>query len=139
MSKHAPLDLAAVTEQARRLFDAAQKLNQASDALRAPITAIEESLNSLHLGIMCWQVIPTITHTQVEIGYTRVDGKVWGLALRDGATEWAFNAAPRHYRIAAIDQLEALLIGMTAATVMLTEQTKQAASHAAEMMRAVKS
>lgn len=108
---------------------AAKELNEFSDQLGKPVTALEALLKPLNLGISAWHRL--VRHDDEtgsgdywfrDLGYAKVDRK-WGIALREGSGDasgeedceaWLFNDAPRRLRVEAIDHLPALIQKLTA-------------------------
>ncbi len=114
-----------VKESFAKLSSAAADLNAASDELGQYISAADEALKKLNLGIHGW--IDTYRfedannsgrYSRHQLGYTKLNGK-WGIALSvmDGneytdecdEETWLFNDAPRHLRVDAIDKLPELI------------------------------
>ncbi len=107
-----------------RLSAVASKLNTASDELAQAVSALDESLKTLNLGITCWHRyagdMPDVGRFWADyIGYAKV-GPKWGIALSktSGHTEfedvgtndeWLFNDAPRALRIGAVEHIPTLI------------------------------
>jgi prefoldin subunit 5 len=132
----------------QRLTESAARLNTASDELSKAITPIEAVLKKLNLGVSKWYTFAgSGNHLDVdgyywssEIGYAKVNGK-WCIALaersgyvqnpeQESETEWAFNDAPRHLRIRAVQEipklLDALVDEADKVTSVLQDETARA-------------
>ena len=106
------------------LAESAAELNAVSDELTESIRAIEDALKQLNLGVSAWTRFAgstdgTGSFWDRSVGYARVHRK-WGLAIRTSSghydvpesisvEEWAFNDAPRSYRLEALKVLPDLL------------------------------
>lgn len=138
-----------------KLVASAAELNTVSDEIATPISAIEETLQKLNLGVSAWTPFKLIRddfdlyRETRDIGYTKVSQR-WGLAIRrtkgfDGqpehSEEWHFNDAPRAYRLEALEKLPELIeqlaetSGKTAAKlrkgITLTKQVAETISRMA--------
>ena len=108
-----------------KLAVSAAELNVVSDEIAKPIHAIDAALQKLNLGISAWvQVVGGNDFPDGDfwwdrsIGYDKIDRR-WGIAIRarsgysvmDRLQEdaWRFDAAPRSYRLEALDKLPELL------------------------------
>ena len=106
-----------------KLAASAAELNAVSDEIAKPIHAIDAALQKLNLGVSAWvRVVGGDDHPDGDfwwdrsIGYDKVDRR-WGIAIRarsgysDRLEEdvWRFDAAPRSYRLEALDKLPELL------------------------------
>jgi len=109
---------------------AAKELNEFSDQLGKPVTALDALLKPLNLGISAWYRLARHDDDRGsgqywvrDLGYAKVDGK-WGIALREGRgfpsgeeeyETWLFNDAPRRLRVEAVDHLPELIQELTKA------------------------
>src|ERR1700752_4860589 len=64
-----------------KLALAAQQLNEVRDRMSAAITALENKIIALNLGVSGWVYISSGTSECRQLGYGKLDGK-WGLLLR---------------------------------------------------------
>jgi hypothetical protein len=107
------------------LSAAAAFLNRATDELKETIEALEASIAALNIGLVVWVLVEQHVdpadegHYEAEqIGYAKVNGR-WCIALRRiegddfGPGEvreiWAFNDAPRDFRMGAVEKLPNLM------------------------------
>ncbi len=111
----------------KRLAASAEVLNAASDEFSKPILELETALEKLNVDLITWERVvggrdDDDNYWGRDVGYTMVDGK-WRLVIRavtgndrvdmHDVEQWAFNEAPRSYRIEALDKLPDLLEGLT--------------------------
>lgn len=138
-----------------KLSNVAADLNAISDALGKSITDIDESLKKLNLGISVWVEIYSGgdpyhdgSFWNRDIGYAKVDGK-WGISLRkvegdyshpdeESVEEWAFNEAPRSFRLEAIEKIPELLEKLTKEAVKTTKEIQAKLGDAQAVATAVK-
>ena len=94
-----------------QLRDAALALNTITDGLNEAVKSIDARLKDLNLGIAAWVPITAgAGEPPARLGYAKVDGKTWGLAIgTDAHQEWLFAESPRHLRIAAVPHIPALI------------------------------
>jgi hypothetical protein len=114
-----------VSESFKKLSASATQLNAISDELGKSISALDESLRQLNLGVSTWVAVhgngnsATGEFWEQGIGYAKVRGR-WGIALRtvegsridpgfDRVEEWLFNDAPRAMRVDSVSKLPDLL------------------------------
>ena len=119
-----------VSADFKKLSESAAVLNAVSDEISKPITAIDEALKKLNLGISAWVKVAgnedpmSGVHWHRSIGYHKVSSRVWGIAICYRVVdvvdevvrqndEWLFNEAPRAYRLEALDKLPQLLEKLT--------------------------
>jgi hypothetical protein len=92
---------------------AATDLNAASNALTEKITGVETQLKAMNIGIEHWVNWETRTFTgTIWLGYVRLSGDGWRIAIKYNEDIWAFNGAPRALRIVAIQALPTLLTAL---------------------------
>ena len=134
-----------------KLSASAKTINSISDELAKPIVALESALQRLNLGVACWTKIgagessPDVTWRH-DVGYAQVKG-VWCIAVKSGEgpddpeywreTEWAFNEAPRHLRIKAVDKLPELMEALVEAAEATAKRMAQKVAPANELAAAV--
>jgi hypothetical protein len=103
------------------LKEIANELNLTSDNFNKIIVSLEEEIG---IGITTWVRVAGQDDDEFhefwsrELGYTKIDNK-WGLAIRETTGNhiskvrerkiWAFNHAPRPYRIEALVMIPELL------------------------------
>jgi prefoldin subunit 5 len=109
----------------QRLTSVASNLNAVSDELGRAISALDESLKKLNLGITCWHKFDGNEHESgtfwaKHIGYSKVGNK-WGIGLSKTSghqeappeyntdEEWLFNDAPRELRLEAVEHIPAMI------------------------------
>jgi hypothetical protein len=104
----------------KALSSVAHSLNTASDQLTKVVSALDEPLKKLNVGLTVWLTfrrrdVEEWEYDEDQIGYAKVNGK-WGIALRriwgDNRADhfgdegpWSFNDAPRDMRIAGVDKI----------------------------------
>jgi hypothetical protein len=135
-SSSAPSKIERIQNAVKQLPSVAAKINAASDDLAKPITKLEASLKKYSLGIPTWVTIKSggevPDHWEDELGYTKIDGK-WRIAIRsiegnlqypeaDSYSAWAFNDAPRHLRVEAIEKIPDLLEALISNTTNMTNE-----------------
>jgi len=137
----------------KRLAASAATLSSASDELAKSISALDEALKRLNLGVPAWQEIHGSDNDgsgnfwSRDIGYAKIGGK-WGIALRttegnhnapeyDQIEEWLFNDAPRWLRIDAIDKIPDLIDKLIAAADETSIKIKQKTEKAQELAAAL--
>jgi methyl-accepting chemotaxis protein len=137
------------------LSTVASSLNAASDELTQVVGIIDEALKKLNIGLTVWvpfrfrgdDELPT-EYDQDEIGYAKVESN-WGLALRRiyGDEErdyhheigpWLFNDAPRDMRLAAVDQISALIEALSKEASNTTKRVQEKVKQVRELASAVK-
>lgn len=140
---------AAIQASFQQLTAAATSLNTASDRLTKTINEIEAVLKPLNIGLHCWVKMgpgwsaPDGSSGYYQIGYSKVSGK-WGIALSecndysDDDEPWAFNDAPRHLRLKAVDFIPQLLDALTKKTTEATQEITEKTEHAAHLVTAIK-
>lgn len=140
---------AAVQASFQQLMAAANGLNTASDRLTKTISEIEAVLRPLNIGLHCWvKMGPGWSALDgssgyYQLGYAKVNGK-WGIALsecddfRDEDETWAFNDAPRHLRLKAIDFIPLLLDALTKKATEATQEITEKTERAAHLVTALK-
>ncbi len=127
----------------QRLAAVASDLNSVSDELGKAISALDESLKQLNLGIVHWHKFAgqewQTGFWAHHIGYAKI-GTRWGIALSRTSgeydappeyntdEEWLFNDAPRQLRIDAVDHIPAMIDSLiTAAETTVTRIKKKTA------------
>lgn len=134
-----------------RLADTAATLNKVSDALSAPIAALDASFKELNIGAETWVEVESGEDTegdwewQRSLGYAKVGGR-WGIAIRDCAgpmnepwtrcDDWLFSDAPRAFRVKAIDRLPLLVEALINAASLIAEELESKFAAAADVARA---
>ena len=109
----------------KELASAAQTLNTISDEFTKQVSAIEDTLNSLGLGIRAHVVVSSYTSLCGDITkYLRLaygkSGRKWGFIIEqftddqnlpdyDDFESWPFKDAPRELRINVVDRIPELL------------------------------
>ena len=126
--QHAQL-LERVSADFKKLKASAAALNEVSDEIAEPVSAIDAALRRLNLGISAWVQFagnddPTTgDYWYRSVGYDKVSSRAWGIAIcyrivdADQVVrhddEWLFNEAPRAYRLEALDKLPQLVEKLT--------------------------
>src|SRR5579871_464661 len=113
-----PVDLAHRVQKAYKLLSkVASDLNTSSDKLGASISALDDALRKINLGVSSWVHFSeshsedNLQYSFEDIGYTKIGGK-WGLSIRtvsgderaelDHVDQWPFNESPRGLRVKAV-------------------------------------
>lgn len=137
----------------KQLSASAAELNTASDELGRSISALDNALKKLNLGIAAWVKFDghdddgTGDFWARHLGYAKIDGR-WGIAISDSAgnynspapdrdEEWLFNDAPRVFRVEAVEMLPDLLEKLIREAEQTTEKIKAKTAHAKELATAV--
>lgn len=108
----------------KQLADSATHLNAASDELSTVVSALDQALKGLGLGVSAWVTVSggdddqSGYHWSRDIGYSKVSNK-WGIALREASGDanpdndeseiWLFADAPRWLRIESVGKIPDLL------------------------------
>ena len=138
-----------VSASYKQLFAAAAGLNTVSDALGKSISALDNALKKLNLGISTWVKVKE-WHDQSgewysnhKLGYAKIGNK-WGIGLAteegsynypddEKSEAWLFNEAPRSLRIEAVEKIPDLLAQLTKETETTTQKLAAKVSEAEEL------
>ncbi len=148
----------ALTERVQASFtqlsSAAKDLNKASNELGQAITAIDNVLQRLNLGVPTWVKIhggedpyTGMGYWSRDVGYAKVGNK-WGIALRtvegdrnfpdeEQCESWLFNDAPRWLRIEGIEKIPDLLEALIKNTEETTQRIKSKIDQANQLAGAI--
>jgi hypothetical protein len=112
------------------LSKSAKSVNQATEELAKPVSAVENALRLLNLGVACWVKAGEGSSEDGnfwnrQLGYALIE-RHWRLAIktiegnemypdREVVEEWAFNEAPLYLRLKVVDKLPDLLEAMVGA------------------------
>jgi hypothetical protein len=147
-TNNSPL-LQRVQSSYQRLTSVASNLNAVSDELGRAISALDESLKKLNLGITCWHKFNGYEHESGSfwskyIGYSKVGNK-WGIALSKTSghndappehitdEEWLFNDAPRELRLEAVEHIPAMIETLIKAGEEAVERVRVKTSEAQQL------
>jgi len=136
----------------KQLNSVAANLNTASDELGRSISALDEALKKLGLGITSWFKFAgeESEHGNFwlrKIGYAKI-GTRWGIALNrasgncydpDTASEetWLFNDAPRELRLEAIGHIADMLDNLIGDAETARQRIQDRASEAQQLADAI--
>lgn len=136
----------------KRLSVVSTDLNSAADEFSKTISALDEALKSLRLGVSAWHQVAGNEDEQYggfwtrDIGYAQVKGK-WGIAIRktwgnnfhDDYKEevWLFADAPRWMCIESIGRLPDLFDDLIKRTEETTKKLKAKTNLARELAGAI--
>jgi hypothetical protein len=137
----------------KSLADAAAGLNAASDSLGQLMTAIDDALARLNLGVSAWITFVDMSsdgpnYHYGQVGYAKISHK-WGIGIRtvegheayperDDIESWLFNDAPRTLRVGAVEKLPELLDGLARTAIETTDKLKSSAEQAGQFVKGVK-
>jgi len=139
-----------VASALKRLAASAANLTAASDEFSRPIVDLEAALAKLDVGLITWQRIAGGSddfdnYWNRDVGYMRMEGK-WRLVIRavsgnphvedEDVDVWAFNDAPRSYRIEALDKLPDLLEELIKNADKTAKKLKETSAEARELASA---
>jgi hypothetical protein len=137
----------------KRLTTVATDLNTVSDELGQSVSALDEALKKLNLGITSWYKFSGHDGENGDywarfIGYQKI-GTRWGIALSRTSgnhqapeeynkdEEWLFNDSPRQLRIEAVEHIPAMIEKLIEDAEAVIEKVKTKSGEARELAEAL--
>jgi len=126
-----------------KLIQSSTNLNVVTDELGRAIREIDETLQTLNLGISAWVTVQESSVRTIQIGYTKV-GDNWGLAFKEIYTSsnerqvWLFNHSPRSLRIEHAGKISEVFDALHQRCVEFTAQIWKRVDEVKEILADIK-
>ena len=152
MATASPTPSERITAAYQALRKSARNVNEATQELAKPISALETALHLLNLGVACWVKAGEGSSDEGDfwnrqLGYALIQ-RQWRLAIKtvsgnemypdqEQVAEWAFNEAPLYLRLKVVDKLPDLVEAMVGAADATAKRLREKAIPVQEQAAAI--